>query len=110
MCTVVIVTQAFIKARKKDPNNKHVKSLMETGVPVNMLNRRTPDDVCLFRKFTANEFHDGGSLNVLEVISHIPNMEESWNAHNKEQKIKASNFSTRYSNLFCMLYLPARSP
>ena len=66
------LTAAIYHASKLDPSNRHVQAMRQSGIAdVMELDARTPQDVQVFIKNEGNEWHQGGSYNVLEYYDDL---------------------------------------
>ena len=81
--------QAIDLAKSEEPHNIHVQKVQHDGMPVNLIHRETPEDICRFRKNKANNFQDGGGQNVFDVLREVPLAADSWAAYRQTERISA---------------------
>lgn len=84
-------------ARTAAPTNKYVVNMVAQGIPILELHMHTPFDVRKYRKTKSNDYHDGGSTNLFEVLDEVPEAIADWDTHRNKpgKQIKVENCAKR---------------
>lgn len=75
------------KARERFPTHPHVLKLMRDGIEITEFHRLTPIDVARYRKSFSNNFHDGCSDTIFEMMDLVEPSRKSWSAHATANRI-----------------------
>lgn len=84
------LAEAFNKAVERAPNNSFAMNTLQKALTgVRMFHEKTPSNVLSFLKSYSNEFHNGSSWTIFEMLDEVLDLEMQWSAHRTSKSISA---------------------
>ena len=72
------LAMAIYMAAKKEPDNHHVRKVLQAGYPVLMRSSKMPSDMKKIIVKRDNMFHDGQSTSLAELFDAVDEVEAAW--------------------------------
>ena len=85
------MSEAILVARKLQPNNAHVMTIVSQGLPGTLrVNRSCPTWVLAWIKTAHNKFHGGSGTTLVEMYVKVEDLEREWHDDSLSNHINSS--------------------